>query len=114
MTLVRYIEANPLVAGLVERAEDWPWSSLTERINGQRRIVDDGPVALPPNWADIVNERWPQLEVTAGLAFRCNGGDSATGTEVKPLRTQAGIRLSTVGVEAPARQGARSAHTGSM
>src|SRR5204862_6972701 len=30
------------------------------------------------------------------------------------LRTLAGIRLSTVGVEAPARQGARSAHTGCM
>ena len=27
-TVVRYVERNPLRAGLVERAEDWPWSSL--------------------------------------------------------------------------------------
>jgi REP element-mobilizing transposase RayT len=25
--IVRYIEANPLTAGLVERVEDWRWSS---------------------------------------------------------------------------------------
>ena len=27
-TVVRYVERNPLRGGLVERAEDWPWSSL--------------------------------------------------------------------------------------
>jgi hypothetical protein len=26
--LLAYVERNPLRAGLVERAEDWPWSSL--------------------------------------------------------------------------------------
>lgn len=58
LTLVGYIEANPLVARLVARAEDWPWSSLVERVSGRRRIVDDGPVPLPDDWADVVNERW--------------------------------------------------------
>ena len=28
LTLCRYVEANPLRARLVERAERWPWSSL--------------------------------------------------------------------------------------
>jgi putative transposase len=28
LTVLRYVERNPLRAGLVERAEDWPWSSL--------------------------------------------------------------------------------------
>jgi putative transposase len=28
LTLLRYIERNPLRAGLVRRAEDWAWSSL--------------------------------------------------------------------------------------
>ena len=58
LTLVGYIEANPLVARLVTRAEDWPWSSLMERLSGRRRIVEDGPVPLPHGWADLVNERW--------------------------------------------------------
>jgi putative transposase len=30
-TVLRYIEGNPLRAKLVERAEDWPWSSLSGR-----------------------------------------------------------------------------------
>jgi putative transposase len=64
LTLVRYVEANPLAAGLVERAEHWPWSSLTERLSGRRRIVTDGPVSLPPDWPDIVNTRssWDESE----------------------------------------------------
>jgi putative transposase len=28
MVVLRYVEANPLRAGLVKRAEEWPWSSL--------------------------------------------------------------------------------------
>lgn len=55
---VRYVEANPLRADLVVRAEDWPWSSLPERLGSARRIVD-GPVALarPSEWLTIVNAR---------------------------------------------------------
>jgi len=56
LILTRYIEANPLEAGLVERAEDWRWSSLAERVSGRQRIIVDGPVSLPPNWLEIVNE----------------------------------------------------------
>jgi len=29
-----YIERNPVVAGLVQRPEDWPWSSAGERSRG--------------------------------------------------------------------------------
>ena len=57
LTLVRYIEANPLEAGLVERAEDWPWSSLFERERAEPRIISSGPVPLPSNWCEIVNRR---------------------------------------------------------
>jgi putative transposase len=31
LVVPRYIERNPLRAGLVVRAEDWPWSSLRQR-----------------------------------------------------------------------------------
>jgi REP-associated tyrosine transposase len=57
LTLSRYIEANPLEAGLVERAEHWRWSSLAERLSGRRRVIVDGPVVLPSNWLEIVNAR---------------------------------------------------------
>ena len=51
----RYIEANPLKAKLVRRAEDWQWSSLWERETGRRSLLDPSPVALPADWVEIVN-----------------------------------------------------------
>jgi putative transposase len=52
--VLRYVEANPLRAGLVDRAEAWPWSSLHDRAHGST-LVTPGPLALPENWTDIVN-----------------------------------------------------------
>lgn len=40
----RYIEFNPVRAGLVVRAEDWPWSSVRAHLTGQ----DDGLVRVGP------------------------------------------------------------------
>lgn len=56
MRTIRYVEANPVRAFFVRRAEDWPWTSLTERTGVARRIVS-GPIPLPPMdvWTDMVN-----------------------------------------------------------
>jgi len=53
---LRYVEANPMRAGLVGRAEFWRWSSLDERLGSPRLIVEP-PVSLPPvaAWLDLVN-----------------------------------------------------------
>lgn len=61
LRLIRYIEANPLAAGLVDRAEHWPWSAAAERVNGRRRILHKSPVTLPENWLEVVN-RYSQFE----------------------------------------------------
>jgi putative transposase len=53
--LVKYIEANPLEAGLVDRAERYQWSSLQERLSGRRRLIEAGPWELPSDWVVIVN-----------------------------------------------------------
>ena len=74
LTVIRYIEANPVAAGLVRRAEHWRWSSLAERVSRHRRILDDGPVALPDPWVEIVN---------SPLGTELRPGDGApSGTEV--------------------------------
>jgi len=67
--LVRYVESNPLRAGLVDRAEAWPWSSLRDRIDGPT-LTQPGPVALPDNWAEFVNaqERPDELEILRACA----------------------------------------------
>jgi putative transposase len=57
LKLLRYVEANALRAGLVERAERWPWSSLNEWIAGNPRgLLDEWPIDRPDDWIEIVNE----------------------------------------------------------
>ena len=57
LTAVRYIESNPVRAGIVEAAEDWEWSSLAIR-NGVAKEglkLAESVVELPRNWGRLVN-----------------------------------------------------------
>ena len=53
LTVCRYVERNPMRAGLVARAEHWRWSSA-----GTRGVVPlhEWPMARPVDWLDRVNE----------------------------------------------------------
>lgn len=52
----RYVERNPLRAGLVRQAQHWRWSSLAERMRGKRRIpLLTAPFLESAAWADYVN-----------------------------------------------------------
>ena len=65
LAVLRYVERNPVRAGLVDRAEDWPWSSLhTLRQSPARRLLAPGPVPRPRHWLALVNEDQaePELE----------------------------------------------------
>ncbi len=64
LMLCRYLEANPLRAKLVRRAQDWRWSSLRQRNTrtrtgsgeiGRWPRLSDWPVDRPRNWMDTVN-----------------------------------------------------------
>lgn len=44
MTCARYVELNPVRAGLVARAADWPWSSAAAHLAG----IDDALVTVAP------------------------------------------------------------------
>ena len=45
LVALRYIERNPLRAGLVERAEDWSWSSLGAIACGRAEpLLNPGPI----------------------------------------------------------------------
>ncbi len=66
LTVVRYIERNPLRAGLVEHAEDWPWCSLWTRLTGVGTpALADPPVRLPPDWLDFVKTPLTDKELAA-------------------------------------------------
>jgi putative transposase len=67
-TVLRYVERNPLRAHLVPRAEQWPWSSLYLRTQGDPRAaswLSPSPLPLPPNWSARVNEALTSSELAA-------------------------------------------------
>ena len=56
LTVMRYVERNALRAGLVDRAEAWPWGSLAWRHRGAvEGLLASPPIQLPTDWVDRVN-----------------------------------------------------------
>ena len=71
---MQYVERNPLRANLVNGAVQWPWSSLSLRVSGNRPgMLAEWPIACPANWLARVNRpqskrkrrRWPQRSTAA-------------------------------------------------
>ena len=58
-TVCRYVERNPLRAGLVPRAQDWRWGSLRRDAAAQDDTpfpsLSPWPIARPSNWVKRVN-----------------------------------------------------------
>lgn len=54
LPVLRYVEANPLRAGLVKRAEEWAWSSVSSE-DGNRPALTPWPVARPVDRPAYVN-----------------------------------------------------------
>jgi putative transposase len=61
--VLRYIERNPLRAGLVERAELWPWSSLSRP--GAGPALDPGPAPRGTGWMESVDAAMTEGECAA-------------------------------------------------
>jgi len=58
VTVLRYVERNPVRAGLVDRALGWQWSSVRERHSnaGECGLLAPSPVPLPSPWTDWVDK----------------------------------------------------------
>jgi len=68
--VVRYVERNPLRAGLVARAEDWPWGSFRQRGTAVgRALLADWPLPQPSDWIHHVNA--PQTEAELAAIRQC-------------------------------------------
>lgn len=63
LAVMRYVEGNPIAAGIVKQAQSWEWSSLHVRTKGEGAgFLSDPPIPLPENWATYVNENTPSPE----------------------------------------------------
>jgi len=70
LATLRYIEANPVAAGLVDEAERWEWSSLWLRTQGDPRgLLSPCPIELPENWIECVNQRGHRGRAAKTLAI---------------------------------------------
>jgi len=58
LTVLRYVERNPVRAGLVDCALEWRWSSARERqaASGEHGLLAPSPVPLPSPWLDWVDK----------------------------------------------------------
>jgi putative transposase len=66
LTVLRYVERNPLRANLVERSQDWEWSSLKPSTrSGLEGLLSDGPIARSSQWTKHVNAAQTEAEEKA-------------------------------------------------
>lgn len=66
LQLCRYIESNALHAKLVQKAQDWRWSSLWRREYGtakQKELLSSWPIATPDDYLDQVNNLLAEKEL---------------------------------------------------
>lgn len=61
--VLRYVEANAFAAGLVERAEDYEWSSASPAaLDDERPLICEWPIERPQNWQTLLNLRTAKAE----------------------------------------------------
>ena len=64
LTVVRYVEGNPVRSDLADTASNWLWSSHRERVEGGRgRMLSELPIPPPENWTDYTDKAMTGSEV---------------------------------------------------
>jgi putative transposase len=66
LSVCRYVERNPLRAGLVRKAEEWRWGSLWHRVHGtDGLLLDAWPLPISADWIQHVNRPQSESELEA-------------------------------------------------
>jgi putative transposase len=90
LMVLRYVERNPLRAGLVVRAGEWPWSSLGR---GSAVDLDPGPVPRGPGWAEAVDRPMYETETEVERVRHSLRRGAPLGTEEWAVGTAARLGL---------------------
>jgi putative transposase len=92
--VARYVERNPLRAGLVKRAEDWRWGSLWRRTHAAaeaNELLSDWPLKRPRGWLEHVNRPQSEAEVQAIRLAVGRGQPYGEGPWVQKTAAQLGL-----------------------
>lgn len=55
LTLLKYVERNPVRAKLVQACEEWRWGSAQLRASGNTQALSESPVPLPNRYLEWIN-----------------------------------------------------------
>lgn len=92
LTVLRYVERNPLRAGLAPGVDDWRWNSLRLQAEVVRPAwYDDGPVPRGRDWLEFVSQ--PQTEAELAALRRSVQRGVPYGSESWQKRTIAALGL---------------------
>lgn len=102
LTVLRYVESNASRAKLVDRAENWPWSSLAVRFSpDDRSLLVPSPVRRPDNWLALVNQKLPEKtlsDVRVAAQRQVPFGDSQW---IRDQKNKRGHSFTSVPLECP-------------
>jgi putative transposase len=96
LSVMRYVERNPVRANLVRSAADWTWSSISASALKPQVVTTPAPVSKPKDWSRFVDIPQTSAELTA--LRRCTqrnapfGGTTWVRNTAKSLGLEASIR----------------------
>jgi putative transposase len=99
-TVCRYVERNPVRAGLTTRPRDWRWGSAWAEAAPWAPRLSAWPAGRPDNWSDVIDREQPPEELVA--LRRAIAAGRPLGTRCWALTTAASIRW-TRGLRGPGR-----------
>lgn len=101
LSVIRYIERNPLRSNFVKKAENWNFSSLYRRTFPEKfklckRIISDWPIEVPKDYVSFVNKPQTDEEISK-IRYSVNrgkpfGGQDWTNKIVKAFGLESTIR----------------------
>lgn len=95
-TVCRYVERNPVRAGLAPRPGEWRWSSAWREPSLVAPQLCEWPVSRPDNWTEIVEQEQPPAELRelrrAIVQSRPFGAETWAGRTAASIDWRTGMR----------------------
>lgn len=94
LAVCRYVERNALRAELVQRAEDWRWSSLwrwRQKVEPTPHLLSRWPIPRAPNWVARVNKPLTDGELDAIRRSARRGSPLGDGSWIESTAKRLGL-----------------------